>query len=110
VRYSLLLLVVVLVGFSSKILAADAWCGDYVDRVQIENGYYLVWLKTGSTSNAFKLGMVGDAQADARFAIAMSSIATGLKTVIKYTNVPTTSCSALTWNSNNIAYFTQMRE
>ncbi len=101
------ILIAAMLSVSGNTLAGNVFCGDKVNRIQIENGNYLLFLTTASGAiNPLSVGAVGDPLADKYFAMALTAQSTGVDYIIRYTDPSSGSCSNLRFETSKITYVT----
>ena len=92
---------------SANAFGAYVYCGDKVDRVQIEGGQYLVFLKPESGSTTpHNIGAVGDVLADKYYAMALTAFSMQKPFILRYSDPTSTICSELRFESQKISYVT----
>ena len=102
-----LIICLLLIGLPSVAFADYVYCGGRVQRVQIENGSYMVWLgESIPSSSIHELGPLLNPKADKYFSMALTAYATQDVFNIRYTNSPSPSCSNLRSASSSISYVT----
>ena len=104
------ILSLLLLSFSYSASAEYVYCSGKVQRIQIENGSYLVWLgDTMESSSIHELGPLSDPAIEKYFSMALTVYATQDKFSLRYTDPSSTSCSHLRSSASKISYITMIK-
>lgn len=104
------ILSVIFLIYSGTAAAEYVYCSGKVQRVQIENGSYMVWLGDSMNSSSIhELGGVLDPLIEKYFSISLTAYATQDTLNIRYTNPGNSSCSHLRSAASSISYVTMFK-
>ena len=87
--------------------ADNVYCGGSVQRIQIENDRYMVWLGDSlNSATIHELGTIDTLKAEKYFTVALTAYATGDNFTIRYANPASNSCAQLRTSAAQISYTT----